>query len=173
MEGQHYILRKRDSDNNEEEEEEEKEEKDNNDRELIILRLPPLPPPLVRRKRKNTTTTCNTENNKNIKNYFKNLQMSTEKSISILTNNFGINQSHFYRGTNFYCPFHENKYTSKSPSATFTSKNHTFTCFSTKCPLRKTSTTIKDFVKINSIHLFNALTDNNNNNNNNKNLEKL
>ena len=145
MEGQHYILQKGEKgiDND-----------DDNDDEIIILRIP-FHQNNKGKKRKNTSNNNNNNNNNNIKDYFKHLQSSTEKSISILINNFGVNKNHFYIGTNFYCPFHENKYTSKSPSATFTNKNHTFTCFSTNCPLKQTTTTTTiTFVKINSIKLL-------------------
>lgn len=115
-----------------------KGENDDDDDELIILRIPLQP-----KKRKFTN------NNNNIKDFFKNLTYSTEQCITILVNNFGINKSFFYTGTNFYCPFHENKNTSKSPSAKFTSKNHTYICFSSNCPLKKT--------RLNSIHLLKEL----------------
>ena len=138
MEGQHYILQKGINNDNDD------DDNNNDDDELIILRIP-FHQNNKGKKRKITS------NNNNIKDYFKHLQSCTEKSISILINNFGVNKNQFYIGTNFYCPFHENKYTSKSPSAKFTNKNHTFTCFSTNCPLKQTTTSV---VKINSIKLL-------------------
>ena len=141
MEGRDYIVRKRETDDEESADE------------LVILAIPSDKQMMKKRKYINKK---NNHNKKNIKTYFENLQKSTDESIAILTNVFGINDFHIQKGINFYCPFHENKYTSKSPSAKFTIENHTFTCFSTNCPFRKLST--KNCVKMNSINLLNKLT---------------
>ena len=139
-EEQYYILQKQDN--------------DDDDDELIILRIPQ-----PKRGKKRKTPSNNNNNKNNIKDYFRNLQSCTEKSILILTNKFGISENHFYSsGTNFYCPFHENQYKSKSPSARFTSKNHTFTCFSSNCTLKKTNNNgSSGFINLNSINLYKNL----------------
>lgn len=81
---------------------------------------------------------------------FKKLNYFTEMCVSIFVNKFGLDEKSIRNGDNIYCPLHENKNTSRSPSAKFNVKFNTYVCFSTKCPIRKKITS----GRINSIVLF-------------------
>ena len=125
----------------------------NADTELIILKIPQTLL-IIKHKRKNYLEnlkkkkkrydTSNVEVN-NIKKdkysrqkeYFERLNKSTQKCVEILNNNFNINRHDIYNGKNFFCPFHENRYKSKSASARFITKKNIFKCYSTNCVLRK------------------------------------
>lgn len=84
----------------------------------------------------------------NIKQIYK----ATEECKSILVDVYGINEKYITedRG-NIYCPFHENKNSSKSPSARFRLSKHSYTCYSSQCPLKR--------VPISSIQLKKKLTE--------------
>ena len=107
-----------------------------------------------RQKRKRTLFDVNPPKNKKIRgsfdNYIQKLRDSTEQCIDILINTYGENENSIRKGSNIYCPLHERKETSKTPSAKFNVKNNTYICFSTNCPIRKR----KSDGKISSIDLL-------------------
>ena len=80
-----------------------------------------------------------------------NEKKATEQCKSILVNVYGIDENYITeeRG-NIYCPFHENKRSSNSPSGRFKISKHSYTCYSTQCPL-------KGIVPIHSIELLKRL----------------
>lgn len=113
--------------------------KNNNDFEIIITNVQ-LMVKKTRRKYKTKKLKNETNNNSNVdslQNYFKNLTHSTRKCINILIEKYNVNENQI-KYNNIYCPLHENKNTSKSPSGKFNVKFNSYTCFSSKCPIRKT-----------------------------------
>ena len=64
-------------------------------------------------------------------------EKATEECISILVNEYEMDEDWIRneRG-NIYCPFHENKKKSKSPSARFRVSMHSYSCYSSHCPLK-------------------------------------
>ena len=150
---------------------------DNNkeEQELIIFKIPSklmdnkvqtkIDNLFKQRKRKYNISYNDNNNNKkiktnykdgNMKNYFETLNRSTEKCIDIFINNFGIKGHDIYEGRNIYCPFHENKRSSNSPSAKFRVNDNYYQCFSTNCPLRKNSNS--KISTVNSITLFKKIS---------------
>ena len=97
-------------------------------------------------------------NNTTIDDYVNNLKRCTEKCIEILVDNFDIQRDDIYNEKNIFCPFHENKYTSKSPSAKFIIKNNHFLCFSTNCILKSKQQQQQNYSSLNSITFLNKLT---------------
>ena len=66
-----------------------------------------------------------------ITDYVNKCKEATEKCIQILHPQ-NVNR-------NIFCPYHENKQTSKTPSGKFFVKTNTFKCFSTKCKKKANS----------------------------------
>ena len=68
--------------------------------------------------------------------HFNSSATDTEKCITILVNEFKVNE-HYIRNEkgNIYCPLHENKQKSKTPSGKLFVKSNIYTCFSTNCTL--------------------------------------
>ena len=95
-------------------------------------------------------------NNNTIDDFLNNLRICTEKCIEILVNNFNINENDIYNEKNIFCPFHEHKSTSKSPSAKFIVKKNYFICFSSNCTTRKANNKT-GYSCLNSIVLLNTL----------------
>ena len=142
----------------------------NEEKELVILKIPlklmdkkvqTKIDNLFKKRKRNYEINNNNNNNKkikttyrdgNIKSYFETLTESTKKCIEIFINNYGIENNHIFKEKNIFCPFHENKHKSNSPSAKFIVKKNFYICFSTNCPLRKNS-----YTKINSIDLLKEL----------------
>ena len=80
-----------------------------------------------------------------------NKEIATKECISILVDVYGINEKYITeeRG-NIFCPFHENKHSSNSPSARFRVSKHSYSCYSSQCPLKRV-------VPISSTELLNSL----------------
>ena len=131
-------------------------ENDNEEEELIILNIPVQ----YTTKRKHTNyffsySKKNKVNNNSFNDYRTNLIKSTEMCISLMRN-----MNVYKEGSNIYCPFHENKNKSQSPSAIFYVDKNTYICYSTNCPLRNsyTNSNRKPYVCSNSISLYRELT---------------
>ena len=61
----------------------------------------------------------------------------TKECISILVDVFGINENYLTKEQgNIFCPFHENKHSSSSPSARFRVSKNIYNCYSSQCPLK-------------------------------------
>ena len=61
---------------------------------------------------------------------------ATSECVSLLVDKYKINKNYLLRQKgNIYCPFHENKATSKSPSGKFNISSNTYYCFSSHCPI--------------------------------------
>ena len=117
-----------------------KNNNDNDDFEIIITNVQ-LMVKKTRQKYKTKKLKNETNNNNSnvnsLQNYFKNLTDSTRKCINILIEKYNVNENQI-KHNNIYCPLHENKNTSKSPSGKFNIKFNSYTCFSSKCPIKKT-----------------------------------
>ena len=86
-----------------------------------------------RRRRKPTTS---------VMDYVNKCNKATEKCL-LLLNLQNVNK-------NIFCPYHENKQTSKTPSGKFFIKTNTFICFSTKC--RKKASSIELLAHLEKTH---------------------
>ena len=136
----------------------------NHDKELIVLKLPYKPKyrkSLIQcNKRVKNIIITNNNNNNDILKYVSELRTATIKCLNILKsldilNHHSNNNNN--NNNNIYCPFHEHKNTSKSPSAVFHNNNNLFICYSTNCPLRKIYASSTSDIKINSITLLKEL----------------
>ena len=103
-------------------------------------------------KKKNNDTSKNST----IDDYLNNLKKCTEKCIKILVNSFDIQENDIYNERNIFCPFHEHKETSKSPSAKSIAKKNFFICFSTNCTIRRANNE-NNYSSLNSITLLSKL----------------
>ena len=142
MANYYYYLKKSNNNNN-----------NNEDKELIILNIPLQH--FTKRKQTNYFLSCSKKhkvnnNNNNFNDYNTKLIESTEKCVSIMRN-----MNVYKEGSNIYCPFHENRSRSKSPSAIFIIEKNMYICYSTNCPLKNSyiSGNKKSYVCINSISL--------------------
>ena len=69
----------------------------------------------------------------------KTLVLATEQCVKILSEQFGITEQDL-ENINIFCPLHENKTSSNSPSARFRVSRNIFMCYSSQCPLKKVPT---------------------------------
>ena len=127
--------------------------------ELILIKKPLKPiykKKLINARNINNNKVKETKYKYTLTSLSKDLKESTEKCLSILQS---LNDINFKNdNTNFFCPFHENKNTSKTPSAVFHCANNTYICYSTNCPLLKKMNRTTPPLKVNSMRLLEQLS---------------
>lgn len=76
-------------------------------------------------------------NNNNLNHYLTRCKNATRECIKILQSDPYLEAQ--IDNNNIYCPYHENRLTSKTPSGRFYKSKNSFICFSTKCKKRVSS----------------------------------